>query len=333
MLSQMEYRKLISFGKNSFVVSLPKNWVRQNKLVKGDLIYIDEHGPHLTLSNKARNTSDEEKEKIILIDGKTEDRIQREVRAAYLLNFRKITLKGQEIKTNIKPLQQIFQSLIALEVMEQTSDTIIAKDFLNMKKVSVQELLHKMDIVTRAMFSEACSSFSKEIHENLQERDKDVNRLYYLLYRAALYNLDNPMTAMKNFKMTSIDITNYILSSFYLEGVADEVRRTARYTHEVKVSEAEKKLLQTYLIKVHKFYLEVMKTLYSRDEDKAFKLAKQKKDLNEELDRFYQRNRAIEHADVMVHRMRKLLSHIHNLVRVVYHGFNYQEQDKETLLR
>ncbi len=43
----MEYRKLISFGKNSFVISLPKAWVRHSKLKKGDLIYVEEASDHL----------------------------------------------------------------------------------------------------------------------------------------------------------------------------------------------------------------------------------------------------------------------------------------------
>ena len=38
----MEFRKLISFGKTSFVMSLPKGWVVKNKLKKGDLIALEE---------------------------------------------------------------------------------------------------------------------------------------------------------------------------------------------------------------------------------------------------------------------------------------------------
>jgi phosphate uptake regulator len=34
----VEFRRLIGFGKSSFVVSLPKNWIEKNKLVKGDLV-------------------------------------------------------------------------------------------------------------------------------------------------------------------------------------------------------------------------------------------------------------------------------------------------------
>src|SRR3989338_7121880 len=101
----MEYRKLISFGKNSFVVSLPKAWVIQNKMKKGDLVYLEENGPSLVLSHKDQDKNNEESEKVILVDGKSFPWLGREVCSAYILNYRRIVLKGKEIKSKVKELQ------------------------------------------------------------------------------------------------------------------------------------------------------------------------------------------------------------------------------------
>ena len=57
----MEYRKLISFGKSSYVVSLPKSWVVQNKLKKGDLLYFDEKEKDLILSIQSGGGDKKEK--------------------------------------------------------------------------------------------------------------------------------------------------------------------------------------------------------------------------------------------------------------------------------
>ena len=149
-----EYRKLISFGKNSFVVSLPKGWIIQNKLVKGDLVHIEDDGHKLVLSRNDFKDEAKEKSKVILIDGKSLETVKREINSCYILNYRSIILKGNSIRTHIRELQSFFQDLIALEVMEQTPTSIIAKDFLNMDKVSAEEIIRKMDIVTRAMFNE-----------------------------------------------------------------------------------------------------------------------------------------------------------------------------------
>ncbi|MEK6938507.1 MAG: phosphate uptake regulator PhoU [Nanoarchaeota archaeon] len=184
----MEYRKLISFGKSSFVVSMPKSWVNQNKLKKGDLIYLEESGQNLLLSKSDIKKEEENKTKVIAIDGKNINLIAREVNSSYILNFKTIVLKGKEIKDRIKEIQEIFQNLIALEVMEQTANTIVAKDFLNMEQVSVEEIIRKMDIITRTMMKESFGALTSDNYENINQRDKDVNRLYFLLYRTILYN-------------------------------------------------------------------------------------------------------------------------------------------------
>ena len=54
----MEYRKLISFGKSSFVVSLPKSWIKQNKLKKGDLIHFEDEGNNLVIKKKEEESKD-----------------------------------------------------------------------------------------------------------------------------------------------------------------------------------------------------------------------------------------------------------------------------------
>ena len=82
----MEYRKLISFGKSSFVVSMPKPWVTQNNLKKGDLIYMEESGSSLILNPTKSEKVNHEKTKVIGIDGKDISFITREVNSSYILN-------------------------------------------------------------------------------------------------------------------------------------------------------------------------------------------------------------------------------------------------------
>lgn len=48
----VEFRKLISFGKTSFVMSIPKSWVTKNNLKKGDLVALDEEDGKLILSSE-----------------------------------------------------------------------------------------------------------------------------------------------------------------------------------------------------------------------------------------------------------------------------------------
>lgn len=322
----MEYRKLISFGNNSFVISLPKSWVIQNKLKKGDLIHITEQSHDLILSGKDAEKEQVDKVKVITVDGKNLALVEREINSSYILNHRTIILKGEELRGNIRVFQTFFQNLIALEVMEQTPTSLVAKDFLNMSKVSVEELVHKMDIVTRAMFIESSEEFSTQNYENVNERDRDVNRLYFLLYRTVLYNMDNPLNALRHFKLKTVDLVNFLFSGYYLEGIADEVRRTARYASQLNINQPEKEALKRFLQHINEYYLETMKAFYAKNVDLALGISEHKKELNNELDTFEKKNQGVEFYGSTIGRMRRLISFIHSLGRIVYQGCNYYDE-------
>jgi len=314
----MEYRRLISFGKSSFVVSLPKEWIGQNSLKKGDLVYLQESGPNLLLSKKESDEKAEEREKIIYIDGKSAYTIGREVCSTYIQNYPRIILRGKEIKNKVKELQGIVQSMIALEIMEQTSDTIIAKDFLNMDSVSVEELIRKMDLVTRTMMKEAQQVFVEDNYDSLNERDQDVNRLYFLLYRSILYNLRNPMKALKNFKLSGLDLLRSHFIGFYVEAIADEVRRTARHTHNLKMPAPMQERVQQYIGKMYEYYTTTMKAAYTKDAELAFKQAELKRDFDEELKAMEEEVQKIPGFNRVLTRLLRMTSLIHNLGRVLY---------------
>src|SRR3989344_7473405 len=99
----MEYRKLISFGKSSYVISLPKNWVKENKLVKGDLIYLDEQDNNLIVGTKEKSAV-EDKTKVIGVDNKSISQLERELHAAYIENYREITFRGSQLKQKSEEL-------------------------------------------------------------------------------------------------------------------------------------------------------------------------------------------------------------------------------------
>lgn len=315
---KMEYRKLISFGKSSFVISIPKPWINKHKLVKGDLLYLEETGPNLILSKEDKISSPTEKEIVILVDGKTKEWLAREVCSAYILNYRSIILKGKSLKGKVKDLQGIIQNLMALEIMEQTTDSIIAKDFLNMDKVSCQELIRKMDVVTRTMLQETREIFDEDNYENINQRDKDVNRLYFLLYRTVLYNLENPTRAMKNFNYSSIDLMRMHSIGFYIEMIADEARRIARFARKIKVNPTQKKLIEKFLKDSEDYYIATMKAGYNKDMKAALGLSDHKVVMDKAVEKVEADIMTVKDLSKVVNRMQRLVSSIHNLGRVAY---------------
>lgn len=316
----MEYRKLISFGKSSFVISLPKTWVNGNKLKKGDTVFLDERNADLLLSPKEVSLEEEQKEITIEVDGKPVRRIQREVITAYVMHYKTIILVGNEIKDKAKELQEFIQNLVALEIMEQTSRKIVAKDFLNMNDLSTDNIIRKMDIVTRAMLEDCKNMFTDDVYENINHRDNDVNRLRFLMYRIVWFGLNNPTFAIKKFNLSPISLLNLWWLAFNLEAIADNVKRTARYMREVKLDNKEKQVLKNLLEAISEDYNQMMKGYHTKNPEIAHSILQKKEEMLKQCEDFHHRNRNIPFAGYLTDQIKYFITNLYNIGRVVYQG-------------
>lgn len=314
----MEYRKLISFGKSSFVVSMPKTWVDKNKLKKGDILHLEENEAGLIVMPKPRESLNEEKEIIINVDGKEIKQIQRELIPAYINNYKTIILSGKEMKHKAKEIEPLIKDLIALEIMEQNSSKIMAKDFLNMDDISIHNLIRKMDIITRAMIEDCETMFQEDVYENISHRDKDVNRLSYLIFRAVNYGLDNQTYMIKQFKLNSKDLLRYHLLAFQIEVIADEARRFARHVRRTKLTKEKQKMFIGLLNRSKQNYLDTMKAFYTNNSLSAHSIAGRKNGLIEDCREFYQQNKTKDGVNDSITRLKRLIVTTHKIGRLVY---------------
>ncbi len=313
----MEYRKLISFGKNSFVISLPKSWVVHNSLKKGDIIYVDEKDSSLILETKG-DAKNEDKSKIIDVDGKSLDYLRRELISAYIDNYREIIFQGKEIPLKTEKLLDEVRYLIALEVLELDSQKIVTKDFLNMDKASVTELVKKIDMILRSMFKDCTNDFPNIDAGNILLRDKDVNRLLFLVFRAIRYGLRNPTRTLKNFDLSPIDLLNCYLAVFYLEDIADQTKRIARLANKIKLPRKEEETFVGMIKECEQLYLNMIKSYYQSDVKKAFEHSMLKGDILKRINAFYEKNKNIDEISQLTNRFQHLVAIIHEFGRLVH---------------
>jgi len=315
----MDYRKLISFGKNSYVITLPKAWVRQNKLKKGDLIYVDEAKGSLILQPKSAESDSEEESKIIInVDGKQFKQVKRQIIGAYIRNVKTIILEGDEIKDRAKDFQSVIQSLVALEVMEQTSKKIVAKDFLNLDNVSIKALIRKIDIIIRSMLEDCVSNFEEDNYESINYRDADVNKLTFMMFRIIKYGFENPTYMFKKFNLSIVDLSSLWWVSFDLESIADEIKRMARYMNRTNLSKKEKEEYKNILGDIKKSYLGMMKAYYDRDVESVHQIINNREGLIKRCEEFYSRNRTVEYIGFLIDKSKAAIVHINHIGRVLY---------------
>ena len=251
---------------------MPRVWLERNKLNKGDLIFLNENSNNeLILSPEIKKEKEEIREITINIENKGEKAIKREITAAYINNFNIIKVIGKDLQEKAKIIREGIHNHIALEIMEQTKTSIVTRDFLDMEKISIKNLIRRMDIILRDMLIDSKLTFKKDLFKNIYHRDEDLNRLTFLIFRATKYALNNHSVA-ESFKLTPIDLLNYWSVANCLENIGDEAKRITRFLRVTKLNEKEKKELIDIYSRVEQHYLDTLSAYYNEDKPLSFKL-------------------------------------------------------------
>jgi len=287
----MEYRKLISFGRNSYVVSMPKSWVTKNKLRKGDLMSIDDNGNELTISMNTNNLI-EKKPKEITIESENKEMalIRSEIISAYLNNYDTINILSNSIGKNALEIKDILRGLTGMEILEQTSKRIVAKDLINKGEISLKTIIRRMDIIIRAMIDDAIESVDGEDHhESIEQRDNDVNRLHFLSYRVIKGAMKDPGLA-KSLKMSGWELLICQRVVIRLEKVADRQKRITQYLQRIKLKKSVANDLKKLYKEMQGKYIEIMKAYYNNDKKLAFEIEVSNRDRILACEKFHKKS-------------------------------------------
>jgi len=315
----MEYRKLIKFGNSSFVLSLPKAWVQKNNLGKGDLIYLNENGNN-ELMLSATNGADQRvklQEVTIDIDGKSFLDIKREIVSAYIRNMHVINIEGKHLDKKVREIREFMSNLMALEVVEHNSDRIVAKDFLNMKKISLFQTIKKIDAVVRGMMQDSQKIFETDTYQSLMVRDEDVNRLVNMVLRVSRYALRKP-SLIQSAGLTPFDFFKYLQVADALERIADEAKRLSRYIRKLEADENTKKGILSLYQDLYQQYEQVMDAFYANDIQKALLCASQDQGLRERCDVLASNCSVSQYMCTIAEKFKTMDYCIHSIGREIY---------------
>ncbi|MFC1731398.1 PhoU domain-containing protein [candidate division KSB1 bacterium] len=266
----METRKIISFGNSSFVISMPKGWIRENKLKKGDSLNIEEKKDELLIYPGQNDKKEEPKQITINIDGKGISLIRTEVVSAYMNGYDTIEIQGP-VEKDAPKIKALLRDLSGLEIIQQDARKIVAKDLLNMEEISILTLIRRMDNIVRSMLIDSVKSIHEDHSEEIAERDRDVNRLVHLAQRVIRSAMLDSRLAKKLEKTNFGLLTDWIMVN-KLEKIGDKSKRIARFLRESNLDASEKKELEKIYVDIKEKYFEVMTAYYKKDLPAAFSI-------------------------------------------------------------
>jgi len=267
----MIIRRLVKAGQASHTISLPKEWLDKHKLSKGDLVYLYEKGDKelmITPESKAEEAPPA-KETTIQVDGKEMGTIAREITSAYINNYNTITLLGQSIPKKTQEIRKTLHDFVALEVADQSATSIVAKDLLSLKEISIEKTIRRMDMIVRSMIQDSVATIDKpDLAESVALRDAEVNRAYFLLMRLLKSSLSNRQIA-EYFQLSNDKVLSYYYLTINLENFADCAKQLVEYLGQEKKKEKAKSIFK----RVEKGYLDVMKAYFTKDRKLADSVA------------------------------------------------------------
>ncbi len=275
----MTYRKLIGFGDSSFVVSLPKEWVLANNLKKGDSVSIEQEDSIIKVKPITLKPTIDIREININFDGDIK-RLKAELIYAYINNYNIINILGNNLFNHLKGINEAIDNLVALEVIQKTSQKITIKDFLNVNDISIHDTLRRMDRIVISMsedIKEYLIGKNNKVLELLEHKEKDVNRLSNLIFKVLKRGFFHNDRAI--LKLDLDDIFYYWELTIFIEKVGDQLKRIPRY---IKPSSND---LVLVFNEVMQQYCDAMKSNFTKDYDLALNILTKKSQVYNNVDK------------------------------------------------
>ncbi|NIP67495.1 hypothetical protein GWN63_05575, partial [Candidatus Bathyarchaeota archaeon] len=191
----MDQRKVMSLGRSSLVISLPKHWTKLNELKKGDVVSLAIQRDRSLVVFPGTGRKEQAGEITLHIDPEEKNSvIARSIIACYLNGYRGIRLVSQEVFPVVqqKAIRRIVR-ILYMRIMESDAKSMHIVTLIDESKASVKSGIQRMHTVANSMCRDALNSLGNRdltLAKTVYSLDDDVDHFSFfilrLLRRAAL---------------------------------------------------------------------------------------------------------------------------------------------------
>ncbi|UCB59183.1 MAG: phosphate uptake regulator PhoU [Thermoplasmatales archaeon] len=160
----MEIRKVQVTGGSSYVITLPKEWIRSTNIQKNDPIGLNIRSDGTLLITSKMVDKQSEKIKEFTVTEETDQiYLLRQLVGAYIAGYNSIKiLSKSRIKINVRTgVRNFTQITIGQEVVEETDKSIIIKDLLKPAEMPFNSTIKRMQVIVQSMNKDAISILKK----------------------------------------------------------------------------------------------------------------------------------------------------------------------------
>jgi phosphate uptake regulator len=188
----MESRKVQITGGSTYIVSLPKSWVKESGISAGDPVWITpKHDGALLLSPKMKGEK-VSRQTVLVIEDESEEHLIRKLIGMYIAGFNTIEIKSKKrIFPEIsRAIRDFTRMVVGPEIIEEDDRHVVLQDLIDPSEFSQKKGLRRMYLLVKSMHKDAILALrnrDKKLAKDVILRDGDVDRLDWMI--AKQYNL------------------------------------------------------------------------------------------------------------------------------------------------
>lgn len=238
-----EVRKLQVTGGSTYIVSLPKWWVKEQGLEAGDGVSIVMQDPSsLLISSQTLKKIERSREIEVKVSSQEKcDSIVRKILSLYLVGYDVIQLTAS--KERIKAAHReaikelVRKKLVGTEIISESIEEITLRVLLSYSDLSLEDALKRMFVVASSMRENAMAALEKmnrDLAKDVIELDNEVDRFQMYLVRGVKAAMQEPRLVSKLGLNTLRECLGYRLISKSVERAADHAALIAKNVLELE---------------------------------------------------------------------------------------------------
>jgi phosphate uptake regulator len=209
------------------LISLPSDWVRTNRLNKGNTVFIETNEDNSICLFPSEASDSQIKDVTILYSESSVDSLINQIYGAYLLGYSDIRIKGkrQILFEHREHIKLTMRKLVGLEIVDEDSSNIAIQFLLDANTLDAEKILRRMNSIVGGMYRDALDGLrlkSEGIKNLIFSRDDEVDRQYFLLVRLIRSAMVDQKLARK-LNLSNIDILDYRIAANHLESAGDYI--------------------------------------------------------------------------------------------------------------
>ena len=279
-------RRIMSLGRSSMVISLPKNWMQLNELKKGDVVsFAIQRDRSLAVYPSAEKKVKQKDITLRIGQNDEEALITQKIIGSFLSGYSGITLISDKIFTipQRKAVRNI-SSRLYMRIMESDSKGIYLQTLTDESKASLEQAIQRMQLISHSMCEDIFTALKNQdiaLAKSVFSLDDDVDHFSFFILRLLRNAAQDPVLA-NELRVDPLDCMDHQTLVYRIKHAADYTADIARHMimidgRQLKIPDDVLELLVIAGTEAVELYVKAANAFFSKDVIVAVEIMKYQK--------------------------------------------------------